>query len=98
MVNVLFVVQKVVIKRGRSRRTDPESDHNNEAGKERTREQDQWEKEELEERLHEKDASSTKKLGEFKLSKKQEEETRRRREAQDRMELIPSLRYDVTFL
>ncbi|KAG0587933.1 hypothetical protein M758_2G172300 [Ceratodon purpureus] len=84
--------EEVVIKRGRGRHAEPESDEDEEVERERAREQDQREKEELEERLREKDAASTKKVGEFKLSKKQEEEARRRSEAQERKELLPSLR------
>jgi len=58
----------------RSRRKPGE---NEEAGRDRAREQDQQEKEELEERLLQKDAASTKKVGEFKLSKKQQELAKR---------------------
>ncbi|XP_024374932.1 pre-mRNA-splicing factor ATP-dependent RNA helicase DEAH1 [Physcomitrium patens] len=84
--------EEVVFTKRRGTRAAPDSDDDEEVQRERAREQDQREKEELEERLREKDAASTRKVGEFKLSKKQEEEARRRSEAQERKELLPSLR------
>ncbi|CAK9203293.1 unnamed protein product [Sphagnum troendelagicum] len=58
--------------RGNGRRNLDSDDDDEEAERERAREEDQREKEELEIRLREKDAAATKKVGEHKLSKRQE--------------------------
>eukprot|EP00246_Nothoceros_aenigmaticus_P007014 TRINITY_DN2059_c0_g1_i1.p1 TRINITY_DN2059_c0_g1~~TRINITY_DN2059_c0_g1_i1.p1 ORF type:complete len:238 (+),score=74.70 TRINITY_DN2059_c0_g1_i1:41-715(+) len=59
---------------------------------ERAREDDQREKEEFERRLRERDDAATKKLAEPKMSRKQQEEARRRAEAQEHTEALNTLR------
>lgn len=71
---------------------DDDDEDDDEAEREREREEDQREREELERRLREKDEAATKRLMEPKMSWKQEEETKRRAEAEERKELLPSLR------
>lgn len=81
------------VKRGNAGRQQQQVDvEDEEMARERAREQDQQERMELEERLRARDDASTKKMMEPKLSKREEEEKRRRQEAQERSELLPSLR------
>lgn len=81
------------VSRSRSHRHIESSDDDEEdAEKDREREKDQREREELERRLREKDDAATKRLMEPKLSWRQEEEAKRRAEAEERKELLPSLR------
>eukprot|EP00249_Psilotum_nudum_P022504 c28541_g1_i3 orf=362-3079(+) len=76
---------------GRGVSGDGDTD-DDEAERDRAREQDQREKEELEVRLRERDEAATKKFFNSKLDQRQEEESKRRAEAEDHRELIPTLR------
>lgn len=71
---------------------DNDEDEDDEAQREREREEDQREREALEKRLREKDEASTKRLMEPKMTFREEEEAKRRAEAEERKELLPTLR------
>ncbi|KAI5070716.1 hypothetical protein GOP47_0015059 [Adiantum capillus-veneris] len=71
---------------------DENDDDDDDAKREREREEDQREREALERRLREKDEAATKRVAEPKMSFRQEEEAKRRADAEERKELLPTLR------
>ncbi|KAG6556223.1 hypothetical protein Mapa_002164 [Marchantia paleacea] len=79
-------------KKGRSSRTWEEEEDEEELAMEREREEDLREREDFEARLRERDEAATKKLMEPKLSRRQEEEAKRRAEAEEVKDLVPVMR------
>ncbi|CAM6098163.1 unnamed protein product [Calypogeia fissa] len=83
-------------KKGRAERAWEQDEEDEEmVAREREREEDLREREEFEARLRAKDEAATKKLMEPKLSKRQEEEAKRRAEAEDMKDLVPVMREEA---
>eukprot|EP00252_Welwitschia_mirabilis_P004082 TRINITY_DN14270_c0_g2_i1.p1 TRINITY_DN14270_c0_g2~~TRINITY_DN14270_c0_g2_i1.p1 ORF type:complete len:1044 (-),score=237.61 TRINITY_DN14270_c0_g2_i1:18-3149(-) len=83
---------EIVMPQRKSARVETPSDEDEEAEREKAREQDRRERDELDRRLREKDEANTRKLTEPKFSKKQQEEIMRRAEAETQEDLLPTLR------